>query len=208
MPEAPHLVFAAIFAASAITPGPDTAAVMARASATGALSSVPLGVGLTIGKLALLGAAFLGLGAAVSALGASFLVVQLLGAGYIAWLGWCLLRRPAPVATPGRASQPIWREAVLGAGLTMTNPVALAFYLALLPGVVDLEHSSLVSFFGFALVLTGVMAAVVTFYAGVGVRVAGLLQSRPELVRRVSGIILLATAGWIVVSRSAPLLSG
>ncbi len=112
------LLFAAVFAVPAAAPGADTMLLFGRALSTGARGAVPGAVGITAGKLVLLGLAALGVTAAAAALGPLFVAVKILGAAYLVWLGARLgaaSRRNRPRPPPFRArpvvsrSAPDWR---------------------------------------------------------------------------------------------------
>jgi threonine/homoserine/homoserine lactone efflux protein len=89
------LIFAALFAVSAAAPGADTMLMFGRALGGGARSAVPVAIGITAGKLVLLALAAAGVTAAAAALGPMFVVVKVVGAAYLVWLGLRLWRRKA-----------------------------------------------------------------------------------------------------------------
>jgi threonine/homoserine/homoserine lactone efflux protein len=132
-------LFLLAFAASAAAPGPEIAGLLARALGNGLRSSVPLASGIVAGKLLLLTAAVIGLTGLVRAIGPFFAVLQYLGAAYLIWLGVKKWRRAGRVlATEAQvAPTTLAREVGLGMAMTLSNPIALVFYVALLPGVID-----------------------------------------------------------------------
>jgi threonine/homoserine/homoserine lactone efflux protein len=139
------LVFAAVCAVSAAAPGADTMLLFGRALAGGARSAVPVAVGITAGKLVLPVLAAIGVTAAAAALGPLFAAVKLAGAGYLVWLGVRLWRRssaaPTLPAAPDGAS--VGRGFAAGVVLALSNPQAILFYVAILPGVVVEDGSGL-----------------------------------------------------------------
>ena len=136
-------LFTVVFAVSAALPGPDTMLLFSRALGSGARSAVPVALGLTVGKLDLLTAAVAGVTAAAAALGPVFIILKLAGSAYVLWLAVKLWRRaghanePEPVASSSRLAiaGSGWRGVGLGAVLTVSNPQALLFYIAVLPSV-------------------------------------------------------------------------
>lgn len=196
-------LFAVAFTASAALPGPDTMLVFSRALAGGAAASVPVGVGLTVGKLVLLTAAIAGVAAAALAFGPAFLVLKVAGALYLLWLAIRLWRRqpqPSQPAVPAPTSRLAlvpgsWRGAGLGAVLTMTNPQALLFYLTVLPGVLEPGQININKFLILCLALCLIMAAIVATYTAAALRTRSAIPStRPRTPQRVAAVVLAATA--------------
>lgn len=198
------LLFAGVFALSAGTPGPDTMLVFGRALSEGPLAAVPYGVGLVLGKLVLLTLAVLGVAAAAAALGPLFVAVKVAGAAYLIWLGVRLLRRSGlgqpPVVTGPRA--PFLRATALGAGLTVSNPQAILFYVAVLPQVIGSGRPSLTAYLALCATLASVMAVVVAVYVGLAkvVRTAAPGGAGRRRTDRVAGVLMIA-AGGIVAAR-------
>ena len=161
-----YLVFLLAFAASAAAPGPETAGLMARALGGGMLASLPRALGIVLGKLLMLTAAIVGLAALVDLLGPFFAVLKYAGAAYLIWLGVRRWRRAGEASTLSGAAEPVRFGVDVGLGLAMTlsNPIAILFYLALLPGVVDIAGLTLNGYAILCLIVVGVMAAVTISY--------------------------------------------
>lgn len=155
-----YAVFALSFAASAGAPGPEIAAVLGRALSRGLRGCVPLALGITLGKLFMLSAAIIGLAALIAALGPVFTVVQYGGAAYLLYLGVRKWRRARDAVAEGKTDDRdrFWTQTALGLGLTLSNPIALAFYIALLPGVIEVSEITLDTY----LVLAGIIVVVMT----------------------------------------------
>jgi threonine/homoserine/homoserine lactone efflux protein len=197
------LVFAAVFAVSAAAPGADTMLMFGRALAGGASSAVPVAIGITAGKLVLLLLAATGVTAAAVTLGPVFVAFKIAGAAYLVWLGvklWRQAPRPtapdAPVAAPG-----VRRGIAAGAGLALSNPQAILFYVAILPGVVD-QDGGAVQYASYAAALLIVMTLVACTYIGLGSRARAAATS-PRATRnadRLAGAMLVG-AGCFVAAR-------
>ncbi|NKI68231.1 LysE family transporter [Collimonas pratensis] len=161
-----YLIFLLAFAASAALPGPEIAALLSRSLAGGWRSSLPLASGIIIGKLIMLSAAVIGLSALLAILGPAFVTLKYAGAAYLVWLGikkW----RTAGQALPSAANAPatsIIVEIGLGLAMTVTNPLAIAFYMALLPGVINVAGVSWPSYLILCGIIAGAMLAIVLAY--------------------------------------------
>ncbi|MDP6925697.1 MAG: LysE family translocator [Rhodospirillales bacterium] len=75
-----------------ITPGQDMVLVMSRSLSQGSLAGIVTAAGVSIGLMGHTVLATLGLGAILQASGALFLILKLVGAAYLIYLGIQLLR--------------------------------------------------------------------------------------------------------------------
>lgn len=199
------LLFAGVFALSAATPGPDTMLVFGQALGDRGAAAIPYAVGLVVGKLLLLTLAVLGVTAAARTLGAFFVVIKLAGAVYLVWLGVRLLRRTGvadlqPEATRTRTS--FLRASAVGAGLTVSNPQAILFYVAVLPQVLDPGRPSVAEYLALCATLVLIMTVVAGVYVGLaaalrGAAPSGLGRRRAD---RAAGVLMIA-AGGVVAAR-------
>ncbi|MEO6922152.1 MAG: LysE family translocator [Collimonas sp.] len=161
-----YVIFLLAFAASAALPGPEIAALLSRSLSGGLRSSLPLAGGIIIGKLIMLSAAVIGLSALLAILGPAFVTLKYAGAAYLIWLGakkW----RKAGKALAGATETPAASAGVeigLGLAMTITNPLAIAFYMALLPGVINVAGVTLSSYLILCAIIIGVMLAIVVAY--------------------------------------------
>jgi len=130
---------------------------------------VTVAIGPVLGKVALLTAAVLGVAAAAVALGPLFVVLKLTGGAYLVWLAvgvWRRARVDAPPAEQAATRSRLlgvgarWRGIGLGALLTVSNPQALIFYVAVLPAVLGGHRVSPVEYLLLCAVLVMVMALV------------------------------------------------
>jgi threonine/homoserine/homoserine lactone efflux protein len=204
-----YAVFALSFAASAAAPGPDIAAVVGTSLSRGVRRCAPLGLGIIAGKLILLAAAMVGGAAIARAAGPGFTIVEYLGAAYLCYLGlrtWQRARsagaaigrgpdQPHAVAAERRGG----RYVILGLALALSNPIAIAFYLALLPGVIDLATATVSTYLVLAAIVVVVMSLTVLAY-GAAVEVARKLLAGDRgrvWLDRSAGAILVAAGAWL-----------
>lgn len=192
---AQYLTFFLAFAASAALPGPEIAALLARSISGGIPVSLPLAIGIIIGKLLMLTAAVIGLNALLAILGPAFVALKYIGAAYLVWLGikkW----RKAGAALAAETSVPVASPGIeigLGLAMTVTNPLAIAFYMALLPGVINVSGIALSSYLILCSVIVGVMCAVVLGYGLVGELARKMFRSSRAKanVERASGAMMI-----------------
>ncbi|SFI30313.1 Threonine/homoserine/homoserine lactone efflux protein [Collimonas sp. OK307] len=190
-----YLIFFLAFAASAALPGPEIAALLARSISGGISASLPLAIGIVIGKLLMLTAAVIGLSALLAILGPAFVALKYIGAAYLVWLGikkW----RKAGAALAAETSAPattLGIEIGLGLAMTVTNPLAIAFYMALLPGVINVSGITLSSYLILCSIIVGVMCSVVLGYGMVGELARKMFRSSRAKanVERASGTMMI-----------------
>ena len=195
-------LFVLAYALALASPGPGNGSVVARVLG-GGLSGIGFYIlGILAGDLVWLTAAAFGLALLAQTYAGVFLVIKWCGAAYLLYLAIRLWRAPASAAPLGKAGRETSKLAhfLTGFSITLGNPKAMAFFLALLPGVVDLAHLSGVDFAVLCAISAGAVFGVMGAYA-LGAGKARQALSKPVAVRwlnRATGVALAASAGWIV----------
>jgi threonine/homoserine/homoserine lactone efflux protein len=120
------------------TPGPAVLLAVSNSLSVGPARAMISSLGNAVGLLLVSTAATAGLGVVLQTSATAFLVLKLLGAGYLVYLGIRQWRSGGamfaePSGAQARASTPAWR--LFGNGLTvaLTNPKAILFFTALFP---------------------------------------------------------------------------
>ncbi|MCI2399298.1 LysE family translocator [Aliiroseovarius subalbicans] len=161
-------VFVGALALAAATPGPGLAAILATVMAWGARRTAWFCVGMILGDLVWLTLSLGGLAVVASRIPAVFLVIKWAGVAYLLFLAIKTWRAPVRLDPAQAAPREKGRAARVLAGWTVTmgNPKAMLFYLALLPSILHAERLTLdtAMWLGAAIVivLTLVFAAYVT----------------------------------------------
>lgn len=200
-----YTLFSTTFLISAATPGPDVVVVVSKALAGKRASQcLPLILGILAGKLVLLTTALLGLSALATALGSFFVGIKFAGAAYLAYLGMRLWRRPPRDEFEVLDVRPSGATKEVGLGLAMSlgNPVAILFYAALLPNVIDVRNMHLGSAGALAAIVCICTLATYCGYAMLASRVGGLFRSSrgQRRVNRTSGAAMVGAA-FLVATR-------
>ncbi len=190
------LVFLAI-------PGPGNLALITSTGKGGVLAGLAATLGVIAGDQVLLWLAVAGVATLLSTYPAAFHAVQWLGAAYLAWLGWRMLRaRPGDQPVLNIRPRHYFRQAAL---ITVLNPKAIVFYMAFFPLFVDpARHQGLPTF--------GLMAAtiaVLTFFYGLTVVLlahflAERLRASPRVagaLEKLAGLVLIGFGLKLVASR-------
>jgi threonine/homoserine/homoserine lactone efflux protein len=121
-----------------LTPGPDTFYILARSTSEGRPSGVAAAFGITAGTLVHTALAVAGISVLLQASPMAFLVLKLIGAAYLVWLGIGLLRQKTvespEVERSGAGVAASFRQGML---TNVLNPKVAIFFLAFVPQFVD-----------------------------------------------------------------------
>ncbi|MFI6657472.1 LysE family translocator [Streptomyces sp. NPDC050523] len=128
------------------------------------------------------------------------------GAGYLVWLGWSVLRRPAaPAADAEERSGGLFLR---GATISGLNPKGLLLYLSLLPQFLTTTGDHLPVPAQTAALGLLHMACCAAVYLTVGLGARAVLGARPTAARavtRTSGAAMLGIGAFLLVQRLATL---
>ncbi len=192
------LVFASALLVAAASPGPGIAALVARVIGRGIEGASAFAAGLILGDLMWLAVAVLGLAVLAQAFQEIFLVIKYAGAAYLLYLGYRMWTAPAkPQAISAdrrREGRP--RLFLAGLAVTLGNPKVVAFYLALLPNLIDLARVGLVGYLELAGICVTILTAVFAAYALAAARARSLFQSPRalRLLNRTGGAVMAGAA--------------
>src|SRR5580658_6961834 len=160
--------FCVIYLIAVATPGPGIAATVARALACGTQGLPAFIAGFVVGDLTWFTFAATGMAALAHAAHGVFMAVKYIGALYLLYLAFRMWTTPAGVLstqTDGIGREGVLRVFAGALALTLGNPKAMVFYLALLPTVIDLQAMTVGGFAQIALVIFLILSAVLTTYA-------------------------------------------
>lgn len=198
------LTYSIALGIAAAIPGPGMAALVARSVSGGALSGFCLLSGLILGDLTYLSFAVFGLAMIAEHFNAMFQLVRW-GAAlylcYLAWQFWFANHQAIEVGKPTKKKE-LLSAAISGLTITLGNPKTIAFYLALLPLVINLEAVSLQTW---ALVLVPltilVLLSVGALFIFAAVRIRHLLsgqRAQQQLFRSAATIMVAAAASMLI----------
>ena len=200
-------VFAAVAFVAIATPGPTVLLALSNGSRFGVRRSLPGMLGAVLSDFVLVGAVALGLGALLAASEFWFSVLKWVGAAYLAWIGWRMLRSTGSLSLPDDALEAGVEAApsrVLAKSflVAVTNPKGYLFCSALLPQFIDPAAAQWPQYLAIALVFAGLDFTVMLAYAVVGARAVRLLRRRAVMwLDRTCGAAMLALAGSLLFYR-------
>jgi threonine/homoserine/homoserine lactone efflux protein len=193
------LTFCAVYAIAVATPGPGIAAVIARSLTHGFKGAPAFVAGFLAGDLVWFAIAATGLAALARAAETVFVAIKWAGVVYLLYLAWKLWTASAArVAVTGDDRQHGWRAFVASLMLTLANPKAILFFVALLPTVVDLTTMNALTFIEVSLAIVVILPLVLFSYVFLAARAREMFTS-PRAVRRLNRGSGVAMAGAAVV---------
>lgn len=162
---------------AAAIPGPGMTALVARSVSSGATAGMAMLMGLIIGDLIYLSFAVFGLSLLAQSFSALFAAIRWASIAYLCYLAWQFWHAEHhDLNSKSQGTRGLFSSAGSGLAITLGNPKTIAFYLALLPAVIDLEA---VSFASWATVLVPLTVAVLIVVGGIFV--LGALAVRRSL---------------------------
>jgi threonine/homoserine/homoserine lactone efflux protein len=198
MDVAALVVFAGTLAVAAASPGPGVTALVARVIGRGLAGAGAFAAGLIVGDLVWLAVAILGLAVVAQTFHEAFAVIKYAGAAYLVYLAWRMWVAPvaardieADAHRDGRL-----RLFLAGLALTLGNPKVVAFYLALLPNLIDLPGVGLFGYVELAGIAVVILTTVFGAYAVAAARARALFRSprAMRLLNRAGGTMLAGAA--------------
>lgn len=187
----------------ALIPGPGITALVARALGTTFRESLAMAVGISLGDLVFLTAVVLGLSVVAQTFGFIFLVIKYVGVAYLAWMAYKIwtsgIVRTDDIKIANRAS--VFQALMSGLFVTLGNPKAMLFYLALVPTIVDVTRVTVSDYVILLAVSMGVLLIVTIPYIALAAKARDLLRHPAALKRlnRASATFLAGTAGYIAI---------
>ncbi len=167
-----YLTFALAMIVFVVTPGPAMLAVIARALADGFAATIPHILGLVIGNLIYLLASIYGLAWIAEQMGEAFLIIKLLGGAYLVYLGVQLWRSSGEISElKKRQPKTILATFLTGLMITMSNPKAILFYLAILPAIIDMGAISLHTLLPIMVINSLVLVTIIGSYSALAAKV-------------------------------------
>ena len=192
------------------TPGPGIFYVAARSLAGGRAEGIASSFGTALGGLVHVVAGALGVSAIVLASAELFMVLKLLGAAYLVWLGLRTImdarRSTGPdmggVSAPAMGTRRAFREGVVVEAL---NPKTAAFFLAFIPQFLDPSAGAVALPF----ILLGCISVALNTLADIVVAIgASRLRegaaARPGLIKRlreISGASMIALGAGLALAK-------
>ena len=203
------LAFLATTAIFAFIPGPAMLYAAAQTLAGGRWSGLMASLGIHLGGYVHVIAAAAGLSIVFHAVPTLYMMVKLLGAAYLIWLGISLFRArtQGDVAMSGIGAKSGRRAFIESITVEVLNPKTAIFYLAFLPQFID-ASASLAIWLQFILLGTivnmmfSVADVVAVVLAGVVISKLQRSSQAQRIMQRMGGSILVGLGAHLAFQRS------
>lgn len=197
----PYILACVLFS---VVPGPSVTVVVANSLAGGTRAGLLTILGTEIAMLVMVTIVAFGLEAVMALVSEAFVVIKLVGAAYLIWIGWKMFSSSGKLDMEAGERLPTLRYLWQGAVVNLSNPKTLLFLGAFLPQFIDLSRPA----FGQIMVLGLIVMAVATLSDSIYAVLAGqarqaLTAARVRLVSRISGVILMAGGAWLALLKRA-----
>lgn len=185
-------------------PGPGLTALMARTLSNGVTIGFAFMFGLMLGDLVYLTFAVFGLALVAANFANVFIVIKWFSVLYLCYLAWQFwTAKHQNMNTNAQTTRRDLLSAVVsGLGVTLGNPKPIAFYLALLPLVIDIES---VTFSHWLTTLVPLTVIVLMSIGGVYILAANSMRlylanrTAQKSIHRVAALAMVGAAGTMVM---------
>ncbi len=170
------LLYCILYAIAIATPGPGIFSIVARALGSGFKATIPACLGVTMGDLILMTVTAFGLALAAQAMGQLFLIIKLAGGLYLIFLGYKYWTAPVSeqMEIPPESAS---RGFLTQLGITLSNPKAIAFFVALQPTAIDLSKLTFLGYLELVAATLVLIPAITMGYAAMAARLKEFVAS-------------------------------
>lgn len=202
------LVFCGVSLLMCFTPGPAVLLAVSNSVDVGARRTAFSSLGSSAGIFAVSGLAMVGMGTILSLSANAFLVMKVVGALYLIWLGikrWrsqdALIASDAGLAPTQRRERKNWQLVAQGLGVSLTNPKAILFFSALFPQFIVPGEPLFTQYL--LLTTTFAVCALIShaFYVVLISLVKGHVVARAKLFNRIVGGTFMALGVGLLQTR-------
>ena len=198
-----YLAYVAACLVITIIPGPTVTLIVANSLTHGSRAGLLNVLGTQLGLGLMMGVLAIGLTSIIATMGVWFDWLRLLGAAYLIWLGWKLLRSSGGIAQQASVPRPRGGFVLQGFLVLLGNPKALLWFGAFIPQFIDPTGNYVRQ-----VVLLGLtaMACAALSDGGYAVLAGGarslMSKSRVRLVSRIGGVCLMGGGVWLALARA------
>jgi len=198
------LIYAGALAILFLTPGPVWLAIVARTLTGGYRAAWPLALGVAIGDVIWPLLAILGITWILSEFAAFITVLRFAASGIFILMGVLIIRSASTaISTDNRLTRPgLWAGFAAGVAVILSNPKAILFYMAVLPGFFDLTGLT-ASDIAAIMVLSAIVPLAGNLFLALLVERLRTRMTSPTALKRIS---LTSGAMLITVGLALPLL--
>lgn len=189
-----------------IVPGPSVTVIIANSLRAGSRAGLFNVFGTQVGLLTMILVLALSLDVVITSLGAVFWYLKMIGAAYLIWLGFKLIRSDGALGDVNEAAPNRSLIGYFGQGFLVvwSNPKALFFFGAFIPQFIDPMQNAVFQTIVLGLIFVGIATICDSLYALAAGRARGLLaRNKVRILERVSGTLLIGGGLWLALTKRA-----
>lgn len=201
-PLATFFSIALIHALGVMSPGPDFAVIMRQSLRFGWRVALLTAAGIGSGILVHVALTMFGITALMQVAPWSLVILQIVGAGFLAWIGWQGIRAKPAVMEADEALPTRKQAYFVGLAVNALNIKALLFFAALFSSLLASDTTPLalqVALLIYLPIATAVLFGLIAVIIG-NSWVRGRLQAKAYWLDRLMGVVLLLLSIYVVSS--------
>jgi len=188
----------------AAMPSTSVALVVTRSATLGVGNGFAVAAGIVLGDLVFIMLAMLGLSVVAETMGGLFMVIKYLGALYLLWLGFSLLKSQSKTTITvdsTREKGNLVTSFLAGFILTLGDVKAIVFYVSLFPVFIDLSALQVAEVLVIAFVTVVSVGGVKVLYALSATKVATLARGLKfeNAARKTAGGLMVGAGTYLIV---------
>ena len=186
-----------------LVPGPTVTLIIASSMRHGTRAGLLNVAGTQAGIAVMIAIAGIGLTTVIEGMGHWFEWVRLIGAAYLIWMGWQMIRSSGRIEAGESPVIPLGGFFLQGLLVAVSNPKTLIFFGAFFPQFIDPagDYTLQITVMGLTALICAAMSD--SAYAMVAGRAGRMLSARRvRLLSRISGSFLIGGGLWLAFSRA------
>ena len=188
----------------AALPSTSVALVVTRSATLGVANGFSVAAGIVLGDLVFIMLAILGLSFVAETMGGLFMVIKYLGAFYLLWFGFSLLKSQSNIKIKTnsiRKNGNLITSFLAGLILTLGDVKAIIFYVSLFPMFIDLAALKVTEVLIVILVTVVSVGGVKVFYALFAEKIANLTreQKYENTARKAAGGLMIGAGTYLII---------
>lgn len=187
----------------AAMPSCSVALVVTRAATLGIRNGVAVAAGIVLGDLTFVTLAILGMSALAETMGTFFSILRYLGAAYLIWLGFSLIRARNSTVVASVNVNRSTTIASFGSGLLLTlgDIKAILFYASLFPTLVDMTQLTMLDIAVIFAVTVVTVGGVKLIYAFAARSIISKLhhQRSHRYAKTIAGGLMIGAGTYMIV---------
>lgn len=189
----------------AAMPSASVALVVTRSATLGLGNGIAVSAGIVLGDLVFVILAVLGLSVVAEAMGSLFMVIKLLGALYLIWLGYSLLtekRKTTIAENSSDKKSSLIASFLAGFFLTLGDIKAIFFYVSLFPTFFDLSALQVADILVLTFITVTGVGGVKILYALSATKISSLARGLEfsNTARKTAGVIMIGVGSYLIAS--------